>query len=83
MSPVCKDRIEDECHFIISCPLYNFIRKDLLELVRRTTPLFDEIPTDLQKFIFLLTNENDIVLTMLAASTYKSVIKRAEYMASL
>ena len=81
--PVCKDRIEDECHFIISCPLYNSIRKDLLESVRRTAPLFVEIPTDLQKFIFLLTNENDIVLTMLAAFTYKSFKKGAEYMSSL
>ena len=77
--PFCKDVIEDECHFIISCPLYSEYRPDLLNIVRKSAPKFDDIPSDLQKFIFLLTNENDEVLSKLAAFTYKSFKKRAEY----
>ena len=80
--PFCKDLIEDECHFIMSCPLYRDYRPDLLTVVRRSAPKFDEIPSDLQKFIFLLTNENDEVLSKLAAFTYKSFKKRAEYITS-
>ena len=56
LCPFCKDQTEDECHFLISCPLYNDDRKDLFDSIRKTTLLFDEIPTALQKFIFLLTN---------------------------
>ena len=78
--PFCKDLIEDECHFIMSCPLYSDYRPDLFTIVRRSAPKFNEIPSDLQKFIFLLTNENDEVLSKLAAYTYKSFKKRAEFM---
>ena len=77
--PMCKDQIEDECHFLITCPLYNDDREDLFQLVRSTARLFDEIPTDIQKFVFLLTNENELVMSKLAAFVYKSFKKRTDY----
>ena len=79
LCPCCKDQTEDECHFLISCPLYNEERKDLFDSIRKTTLLFDEIPTPLQKFIFLLTNENDTIMSKLAAFTYNSFRKRADF----
>ena len=79
LCPFCKDQTEDECHFLISCPLYNDERKDLFDSIRETTLLFDEIPTAFQKFIFLLTNENDTIMSKLAAFTYNSFRKRAEF----
>ena len=70
--PHCKDKIEDECHFITSCPLYLTERGELYAEIRRNSILFDEIPTDKQKFIFILSNENVEVLKKLAAYVYKS-----------
>ena len=80
--PYCKDLMEDECHFLIKCQLYNNERQDLFDNVRNTAPLFDDIRRDLQKFIFLLTNENDIVVSKLAAFIYKGMEKRKEYIAN-
>ena len=77
--PMCKDLIEDECHFLITCPLYNDDRDDLFQFVRSTSRLFDEIPEDIQKFVFLLTNENELVMSKLAAFVYKSLKKRTDY----
>ena len=74
--PRCKDQIADECHLVITCPLYKDDRDDLFQLVRSTARLFDEIPTDTQTFIFLLTNENELVMSKLAAFVYKSFKKR-------
>ena len=81
--PNCKNQIEDECHFLITCQLYKNERQDLFDIVRKTAPLFDDIPRDIQKFIFLLTNENDIVVSKLAAFVYNCMEKRKEYVSNL
>ena len=70
--PHCKDIIEDECHFITSCSLYLTEREELYAEVRKSAMNFDEIPTNIQKFIFILSNENIDVLNKLAAYVYKS-----------
>ena len=75
--PHCKDKVEDECHFITSCPLYLTERGELYAEVRRNSILFDEIPTDEQQFIFILSNENVDVLKKLAAYVYKAFGIRA------
>ena len=60
--PFCKDQIEDECHFLITCPLYIDDRRDFFNSIRSSAPLFDEIPTALQKYIFIHTNEDNTVM---------------------
>ena len=64
--PSCKNAVEDECHFITSCPLYSRGREVLYTEAKSNAPAFEEIPTDTQKFIFLLSNENTNLLIVLA-----------------
>ena len=75
--PHCKDVVEDECHFITSCPLYSNERKELYAEVHKNSMWFNEIPTNNQKFIFILSNENVDVLNKVAAYVYKSFAVRA------
>ena len=75
--PHCKNLVEDECHFITSCPLYLTEREELYAEVRKSSIHFDEIPTNIQKFIFILSNENVDVLNKVAAYVYKSFAIRA------
>ena len=57
----CKNKIEDEQHFLINCPLYITERKNLEIICNKTCNNF-EILTDEQKFIFIMSNENvDII----------------------
>ena len=70
--PFCRDHIEDECHFVINCPLYNTERGNLFKSVINNSTSFNDIPSDYQKFIFILTNEDPIVLRDLALFTYKA-----------
>ena len=65
--PYCNDTIGDECHFVISCPLYNNERRELLTKAMYNSLLFNEIPTDQQKFVFILSNEDTSLITKLAA----------------
>ena len=70
--PHCKNTVEDECHFITSCPLYSTGREILYTEAKRNATAFEEIPTDKQKFIFLLSNENTKLLTTLAKFVHES-----------
>ena len=78
--PFCKNVIEDECHFVISCPLYNQERKRLFDSARKNSTYFDNIPSDCQKFIFLLSNEDHTVLRNLAAFIFESFKHRSEFL---
>ena len=51
----CSSEMENEAHFLISCPVYSSERSELFEVCRRKARKgveFDRIPTDQQKFIF-------------------------------
>ena len=76
--PHCLDQIENECHFITNCTLYTSEREDLFAEAQRNSLLFTDIPSDQQKFIFLLSNEDSELLKKLAEYTYKSFIIRAK-----
>ena len=54
--PFCTNRVEDEIHFLIKCPTYNEIRKEVINDSLELKPNFI-FYTDLEKFMFLLTNE--------------------------
>ena len=49
----CKNKIEDEQHFLINCPLYITERKNLEIICNKICNTF-EILTDEQKFIFIM-----------------------------
>ena len=61
----CLDKIEDETHFVINCPVYNTEREKLFEICRAKSNMkihFDSIPTEKQKLIFIMTSDDvDII----------------------
>ena len=70
---ICKDKIEDEIHFVVNCPLYSSERNILFHTIKYTCKHFDRLNTDEQKFIFIMTNENTNVMKQLAKFTYNSM----------
>ena len=78
--PSCQNEIEDEPHFIIKCPLYDQERENLLQLVRNQSANFDLIPTEFQKFIFILSNEDPIVLRGLSSFVYNAFRIRDQFL---
>ena len=65
----CKDEIENEIHFVTKCPLYEDERKKLYIACQnnaRPGILFDQIPTNEHKFIFILSNKNPLIIRCLA-----------------
>ena len=60
--PFCLDVIEDESHFVLKCPLYDQERRSLLQSVITNSGNFENIPSDTQKFIFILSNEYPVII---------------------
>ena len=61
----CHSEIENELHFVINCPIYKTERLKLFEMCRRKVNggiQFDRIPTDQQKFIFIMTTEDHDIM---------------------
>ena len=54
------DQIENESHFLTSCPLYGVESEKLFEACRENSVHF-KILNDEQKFIFIMSNECPIV----------------------
>ena len=80
LCPFCQGEIENESHFVINCPLYEQDRGNLLELVRRHSSNFDQIPTDFQKFIFILSNEDPTILRGLSLFVYNAFKIRNQFL---
>jgi hypothetical protein len=73
---ICNLGIEDEFHFLTICPTYLEARNELFNTADNLTPNFKEIPTNFQKFIYLMSNEDPTLLAKLGEFTYKSFEKR-------
>ena len=71
---VCGE-IEDECHFVINCPLYNEDRKALFSKVSAVNQNFVSL-NDKEKFIFLITLKDDYILNQFAKFVYMAFQKR-------
>ena len=69
LCPFCTTVIEDECHFITSCPTYENARANLYLECRNTSRFFDTMNNP-QKFIFIMSNENPAILSKLGAFTF-------------
>ena len=61
---LCKTLIEDECHFIITCPLYSKNRIILENACKNQSKWYNTMNTE-QKFIFIMSNENKTILKIL------------------
>ena len=78
--PFCTDQVENECHFIINCSLYNRERGRLLQAVVKNSINFNQIPSANQKFIFILTNEDPNVLCELALFLFNAFKIRNQHL---
>ena len=58
--PFCKDQVEDEIHFVISCPTFTTLREPLFLYIQEAVENFQYL-TNEQKFISILTNPTEAV----------------------
>ena len=70
--PFCKSVIEDEFHFIITCPLYENERNSLFLACDENFMHFETMSND-TKFIFIMSNEDIYVTSNLGAFIFKSM----------
>ena len=77
--PICTQTVEDECHFILNCPLYDDNRVELTQEVKKTCFNYDQM-NDIQKFIFIMSNENENIIKNLAKYIFYSMKKRNEFL---
>ena len=61
----CKNQIEDETHFILACPLYSPGRRVLEDACREICIRYDDLSEE-QKFVFIMTNENEKIIKILS-----------------
>ena len=77
----CKNEIENEVHFVTKCPLYKDERLKLYSCCRnnaREGLNFDLIPTEEQKFVYILSNKNTAITRSFGNFVVKSFILREE-----
>ena len=72
---LCKYIIENEEHFLIRCPLYNPQRKVLENACKVNCNRYDYL-TQEQKFIFIMSNENEKIIKELGKFIFNSLILR-------
>ena len=65
---VCRDFVENEKHFLITCPLYEKEREELLRICRQNCSLFDTLISEEEKFVYLMSSENTDVMKSIAMS---------------
>lgn len=70
--PLCKCGVEDECHFVTTCPLFQEGRQKLFMVVEQNVKSFKQIPTNKQKYIYLQSNEDPTILAKLGEFVYNS-----------
>ena len=70
--PICNQGVEDECHFVTTCPTYQGDRTILFNAAWNCNNNFGDIPTNEQKFIYLMSHENPNLLAKLREFVYKS-----------
>ena len=70
---ICRNKIENEFHFVIKCPLYSCERKALYKALANNSKHFESLSSDELKFFFIMTNEDKDVLSKLAKFTFNSM----------
>ena len=67
--------VEDETHFLISCPIYHEERQTLITQVSSLYPQFLDMDEQ-HAFLFLITNEDPNILTWTGKFIYSAFVKR-------
>ena len=62
----CTNQIENESHFLISCPLYSPLRANLKRLCLSQCRNYIDM-NEQQKFIFIMSNENENIIKELGS----------------
>ena len=73
--PFCESDIEDECHFITTCPKYDTERIPLFRAATENSTHFVNMSNEL-KFIFLFSNEDLNVMSQLGSYIFNCMKKR-------
>ena len=55
--PLCKNGVEDEIHFVMTCTQFEELHAKVLQLVEKNTLLLKNL-NDEQKLFYLFTNED-------------------------
>ena len=76
--PHCPNIVESEKHFLINCIAYD--RTNLFQKVAETYPRFGQLNED-SKFIFLMSQENQLLTQEIARSIHSWMTKRLDYKA--
>lgn len=71
----CENEIENEEHFLIICPIYSAGRKSLENICNEICTRYEHLNEN-QKFIFLMSNENDKIIKALGKFISNSFIIR-------
>jgi len=71
------NKIEDECHFIVDCTLYNNERNVLFENIQHMFPNFRFLNTT-EKFIFLMQLDKPYIIDSICPYVYNCFKKREE-----
>ena len=76
--PCCNYGIEDEIHFLTECPLYEVERTNLYVECLHTSTNF-QLLTGIERFIFIMSNENPQILEKVGNFIYKSLKQREQF----
>ena len=75
----CANETEDEIHFLVSCNMYNEQRQYLFDSLKSNASCDLNTLSSVDKFIFLMTLDEQRHLHELAKFVYLSFIKRSQY----
>jgi hypothetical protein len=64
------NKLEDEIHFLIDCDKYKYERLEKFKTITEEVPNFELMPDSKAKFIFLMTQENEKILNLIASCTH-------------
>ena len=64
LCPFCKQEVEDECHFLLVCHIYNDLRKKLLDYISFKSPLFHNLSIHDQVLWLMSSHDNDVILSV-------------------
>jgi hypothetical protein len=78
---LCKIDIEDECHFLLQCPKLEIEGKEFLELISKEYNNFNSLDIN-NKFIWLMSSEDDCVIQHLYKLLYNLNIKKQSILAN-
>jgi hypothetical protein len=75
---ICKDIVENEIHFVTECPLYNELRKEILDKCIKADLHIGDLTDNNDLFVHILTTDNFRVISSLGHFLVKCFEKRKD-----